>query len=392
MEDEVMGNVFEWDESYKLPADIYKKVAATGVLPMVVGRPWPKQHVGEAPFGYEPDYFHELIVYDEMSRCGSTGFLWGIAGGLTIGLPPILKHAKPEVAARVCPPVLRGEKFVCLAITEPTAGSDVANIRCTAVKEGDHYIVTGEKKWITNGVFADFFTVAVRTGSQKDGMKGVSLLLIERTMPGVKTRHMKCTGAWASGTSYVTFDEVKVPVENLLGKENKGFKIIMSNFNHERFSICAMTNRFSRVCMEDSLKFAIKRKTFGKPLIKHQVISWKLAEMARLVESTHAWLEWVTYQLKTMHHQEATMKMGGQTALLKVQCTKVFEYCSREAAQIFGGLSYSRGGQAERVERLCREVRAMAIPGGSEEIMLDLGVKQSTKIAELGQKFLQAKL
>ena len=235
------------------------------------------------------------------------------------------------------------------------------------MKEGDHYVVNGEKKWITNGVFADYFTVAVRTGSPKDGMKGLSLLLVEKEMEGVTTRKMKCSGVWSSGTTFITFDNVKVPLANLIGQENKGFNLIMSNFNHERFGICAMTNRFSRVCMEDALKFASKRKTFGKPLIQHGVISWKLAEMARMIESTHAWLEFLTYQLNTMHGQEAMMKLGGQTALLKVQCTKVFEYCAREAAQIFGGLSYTRGGQGEKVERLSREVRAMAVPGGSEE-------------------------
>jgi len=115
------------------------------------------------------------------------------------------------------------------------------------------------------------------------------------------------------------------------------------------------------------------------------VIRWKLAEMARQVESTQAWLENLTYQMQTMHHMEATMKLGGSTALLKVQCTKVFEYCSREACQIFGSLSYTRGGQGEKVERLSREVRAMAIPGGSEEIMLDLGVRQTSKLAKMAK-------
>merc|ERR1711920_243867 len=119
----------------------------------------------------------------------------------------------------------------------------------------------------------------------------------------------------------------------------------------------------------------------------HDVIRWKLAEMARLIESTHAWLENVTFQMQTMHKIEATMKLGGVTALLKVQCTKVFEYCAREAAQIFGGLSYTRGGQGEKVERLCREVRAMAVPGGSEEVMLDLGVRQTAKLAEMASMF-----
>merc|ERR1712176_1227561 len=188
-----------------------------------------------------------------------------------------------------------------------------------------------------------------------------------------------------------TFDDVKVPKGNLLGKENKGFQYIMENFNHERFAIIVMTNRFSRVCLEESLKFANKRKTFGKTLVQHPVIRWKIAEMARLVEATHHWLEFITYQLNTMTKFEANLKLGGQTALLKVQCTKVFEYCAREAAQIFGGLSYTRGGQGEKVERLCREVRAMAVPGGSEEVMLDLGVKQTTKLAEMA-KMLQSQM
>jgi len=278
---------------------------------------------------------------------------------------------------------LRGTQFICLAITEPSGGSDVANLRTTAKDEGDHYLLNGEKKWITNGIFSDFFTVACRTGGP--GMGGVSLLLVEKNMPGVTTRKMKCSGVWCSGTTFIAFDDVKVPKENLIGKENKGFQYIMENFNHERFALCAMSNRFSRVCLEESLKFANKRKTFGKTLIQHPVIRWKIAEMVRMIESTHNWLENVAYQLNTMSKVEANLKLGGPTALLKVQSTKVFEYCAREAAQIFGGLSYTRGGQGEKVERLCREVRAMAVPGGSEEIMLDLGVRQSSKLAEMAK-------
>lgn len=390
VDDEIMPNVFEWDEAGQIPQEVYKKIGEKGLLPMTVGRPWPKEYIGECTLGYQPDYFHELILYDELARCGSGGFMWGLAGGLVIGLPPVLKWATPEVKTRVVSDVLRAEKVICLAITEPTAGSDVANLKTTAVKQGDHYLVNGEKKWITNGIFADYFTVACRTGSQKDGMKGLSLLLVEKDMPGVNTRKMKCSGVWSSGTTYITFEDVKVPVGNLIGKEGRGFKMIMKNFNHERFAICAMTNRFSRVCMEEALKFANKRKTFGKTLINHDVIRWKLAEMARNIEATQAWLESLTYQLQTMQALEADYKLGGSTALLKVQCTKVFEYCAREAAQIFGGLGYTRGGQGEKVERLSREVRAMAVPGGSEEVMLDLGIRQTKKITEMAQKLLTA--
>mmetsp|Transcript_47387 Transcript_47387/g.151786 ORF Transcript_47387/g.151786 Transcript_47387/m.151786 type:complete len:166 (+) Transcript_47387:246-743(+) len=156
----------------------------------------------------------------------------------------------------------------------------------------------------------------------------------------------------------------------------------MYNFNHERWSILCQANRFARVCLEDAVRFAQKRSTFGKKLIEHPVIRWKIAEMARQVEATHAQIEHITYQMATMGKMEQMTKLGGDIALAKVMATKVFEYCAREAAQILGGASYVRGGQGERIERLYREVRAYAIPGGSEEIMLDLGVKQGVKQAQ----------
>jgi len=382
-DEHLMENIHDWDEDGKIPKEVYVEAGKAGAIPLCVGRPWPEQYIGKCPWGFEPDYFHELVMYDELSRTGSGGFLWGVAGGTTIGLPPIYHHGTDEVKQKVVPEALRGEEACCLCITEPSAGSDVANLKTTAKLEGDHYIVNGEKKWITNGIFAKYFTVACRTGDA--GMGGLSLLMLERGMPGLKTRKMKCSGVWSSGTTYITFEDVKVPKGNLLGKENAGFKYIMENFNHERFAICAMTNRFSRVCLEESLKFANKRKTFGKTLVQHPVIRWKVAEMARLIEASHAWLEWCTYQMDTMKKMEASLKLGGHTALLKVQCTKVFEYCARESAQIFGGLGYTRGGQGEKVERLNREVRAMAVPGGSEEVMLDLGVRQTTKLAQMAK-------
>jgi alkylation response protein AidB-like acyl-CoA dehydrogenase len=383
VDEHLMGECHTWDEEMQIPPEIYKMAGESGALPLCIGKPWPEKYIGKCPWGFETDYFHELVMYDELSRTGSGGFLWGIAGGTTIGLPPIYHHASEEIKQKVVPLALAGDDSCSLCNTEPTAGRDVANLRTTAKLEGDHYVLNGEKKWITNGIFAEYFTVAARTGGP--GMGGLSLLLVDRSMPGVTTRKMKCSGVWSSGTTYITFEDVKVPKENLLGKENKGFKYMMENFNHERFAIIAMTNRFSRVCLEESLKFANKRKTFGKTLVQHPVIRWKIAEMARMVEATHNWLEWCTYQMNTMTKQEAALKLGGHTALLKVQATKVFEYCARESAQVFGGLSYTRGGQGEKIERLNREVRAMAVPGGSEEVMLDLGVRQSTKLAEMAK-------
>ncbi|KAI8058621.1 acyl-CoA dehydrogenase/oxidase [Syncephalis plumigaleata] len=345
-EREIMPYCDEWDEAKLVPRSLFVKCAEVGIT---VGL------CGQAPLEYvevdnilgvpldEFDAFHELVLNEEVARCGCGGVIWGICGGLTIGLPPIMLFGSQELKARTVADILAARKSICLAAKE--------------TPDGEYYIVNGEKKWITNGVFADYFTVAVRTGGE--GMGGVSLLLIERTMPGVKTRQMQCSGVWASGTAYITFEDVKVPKSNLIGEENKGFKYIMHNFNHERLSACMQAHRCARVCLEESIKYASKRETFGRKLIEHQVIRHKLADMAR------------------RHDQ-----VGGPIALLKVQITQTFEYCAREASQIFGGLAYTRGGQGGKVERLYREVRAYAIPAGSEEIMLDLGMKQSLKVAQ----------
>lgn len=148
----------------------------------------------------------------------------------------------------------------------------------------------------------------------------------------------------------------------------------MTNFNHERIGIIIQCLRFSRVCFEESVKYANKRKTFGKKLMEHPVIRLKLAHMARQIEASYNWLENLIYQCEKMGETEAMLRLGGPIAGLKAQATVTFEFCAREASQIFGGLSYSRGGQGGKVERLYRDVRAYAIPGGSEEIMLDLSM------------------
>jgi len=387
VDENIMPNCNQWDDVDKeIPKEVYKMMGDAGINFLSMGHPYPVG-LGQPPEclkDSELDPFHEFICVDELARTGSCGIMMGLSGGIALGLPPVLRFGTDELKQRVVPQCLQGEKIICLTITEPSAGSDVANLRCRADRtpDGQHFIVNGEKKWITNGCWADYFTVAVVTGEEGSGAKGLSMLLVEKG-EGVRTRRMDCSGAWCSGTTYVTFEDVKVPVSNLIGRENKGFSQMMSNFNHERLIVCMMANRFARVCLEESIAYATKRKTFGKPLIQHQVIRWKVGEMMRQVEATHSWLEHLCYNVHKMEKAEADMKLGGMTALAKVQCTKVFEYCARESAQIFGGLSYTRGGQGEKVERMNREVRAMAVPGGSEEIMLDLGVKQSLKVAQM---------
>jgi alkylation response protein AidB-like acyl-CoA dehydrogenase len=388
----ITPNAHEWDEQKSIPKEVFVEFAKSGLANTVCGPILkPEDITYPLPCGLTAnsfDVFHELIIVDEFSRAGSGGVVWSLFGGLSIGLPPVMLFANKQLRDKVVKPCLAGDKVICLAITEPTAGSDVAALKCTAVLNASktHYVVNGIKKWITNGVYADFFTVACRTGKPDSGMSGLSLLLIEKSMKGVTPRQMKCSGVWPSGTSIISFDNVMVPVSNLIGKENEGFKYIMTNFNHERWSICVQATRFARVCLEEAMIHAQRRETFGKKLIEHPVIRNKLAHMARHVEATQAMLESVAFQLTRMSKAEATNRLAGPIALLKAQSTTTFELCAREASQIFGGLSYTRGGLGEKVERLYREVRAYAIPGGSEEIMLDLGIRQSVKSAEENKK------
>lgn len=386
-----MPFVAEWDEAKNVPDSIYKEMGTRGYLAGLMGsHTFPTAYTDNRVASVAPekwDLFHELIVTDELSRAASGGFVWNVIGGFGIGCPPVMRFGKPELVKRILPGILNGDKRICLAITEPDAGSDVANLTCEAKlsEDGKHYIVNGEKKWITNGIWSDYFTVAVRTG--KPGMNGISVLVIEREAGGVSTRRMDCQGVWSSGTTYITFEDVKVPVENLIGKENQGFKVIMTNFNHERIGIIIQSIRFARVCYSESMSYAHKRKTFGQPLINHPVIRLKLANMARQIEASYSWLENLIFQCQKMSDTEAMLKLGGAIAGLKAQSTITFEYCAREASQIFGGLSYSRGGQGGKIERLYRDVRAYAIPGGSEEIMLDLSIRQALKVHEvLGMK------
>ncbi|MCJ1471784.1 hypothetical protein MMC13_000425 [Lambiella insularis] len=388
---EIEPNVTEWDEAKNVPDEMYKQMGKRGYLAGLMGLHEYPQHLTQNRVKSVPpekwDMFHEMLVTDELSRAGSGGLVWNLIGGLGIGCPPVVKFGKKALVDRILPGILNGDKRICLAITEPDAGSDVANLTCEAklTEDGKHYIVNGEKKWITNGVWCDYFTTAVRTGGE--GAAGVSMLLIEREHGGVSTRRMDCQGVWSSGTTYVTFEDVKVPFENLIGKVNQGFRVVMTNFNHERIGIVIQCIRFSRVCYEESIKYAHKRRTFGKKLIDHPVIRLKLAHMARQIEASYNWLENLIYQCQQMNETEAMLKLGGAIAGLKAQSTTTFEFCAREASQIFGGLSYSRGGQGAKVERLYRDVRAYAIPGGSEEIMLDLSIRQALRVHKaLGMK------
>ena len=344
-----------WDEAESFPRELYQKAATAGLL--ALGFP-------EEYGGVESDSFHGIIAAQELARAGAGGIAAGLQSH-TIGAPPIAFAGSPALKQRLLPEILAGRKISALAITEPGAGSDVANLQTSARRDGDHYVVKGSKTFITSGMRADCITVAVRTGGP--GRGGLSLLVVEAGMPGFARTPLKKMGWWASDTATLYFDECRVPAGNLLGAENDGFRLIMRNFNRERLGMAAGCAGYARVCLDEAVAYAKERRTFGKPLIEHQAIRHKLVDMAMRVNATQAYLESTAWRVDRGENPVADICM------LKNQATLTLEFCAREAVQIFGGAGFMRG---PKVERIYREVRVNAIGGGAEEIMRDLAARQ----------------
>ncbi len=355
VEKEIAPFVDEWDEAGMFPRELYKKAADVGIL----GLGYPEEYGG-----MPCDQFHKIVLSQELARAGSGGVCASL-NSHTIGSPPILAVGPEAMKKRVLPQVLAGEKISALAITEPSGGSDVAQLKTTARREGDHYIVNGSKIFITSGVRADFYTVAVRTGGP--GASGVSLLLIERGMPGFTQQGLRKMGWWASDTAQLFFDEVKVPVENLIGEENKGFRYVMLNFNSERLGMAAGCTAFSQVCLDEAISWARERKVFGGRLADQQVVRHKIVDMAMRINATQAYLEQLAWRVQNGESPAA------EIAMLKNQATQTMAFCASEAVQIHGGMGFMRG---TKVERIYREVKVNAIGGGAEEIMKDLAARQ----------------
>jgi len=356
VEREIVPNVEKWEAAESLPRELHRKAAEAGMLQ--IGFP-------EAYGGVEvPDLFYMIVLTEELARAGSGGVIASLMSH-GIGTPPLVHTGSHEQKQRFVAPVLAGEKIAALAITEPGGGSDVANLKTRAERDGDSYVVNGSKTFITSGMRADFITTAVRTGGP--GMGGVSLLLIEGNTPGLSRSPLKKMGWWASDTATLYFDSCRVPAANLIGPENAGFMAIMMNFNNERLMLAAQASGFAQVCYEESLAYARSRETFGKPLIRNQVIRHKLVDMRMRIDAVRAHLDLLAWRVS---HKQLPI---AEVCLLKNHATTMLEWVANEAMQILGGAGYLQG---SKVERIYRETKVLTIGGGSLEIMKDLAARQ----------------
>lgn len=347
---EIAPHIEEWERDGELPRDLHRKAAAVGLLG--VGFP---EHVG----GSGGDAIDSAIITEEILHGGgSTGvcaslFTHGIA------VPHIVAYGSPELVDRYVRPTLAGELIGSLAVSEPGGGSDVANLRTRAVRDGDEYVVNGSKTFITSGVRADFVTAAVRTGGP--GHSGISLLVIDKDTPGFTvSRRLDKMGWRCSDTAELSFTDVRVPVTHLVGAENTGFAQIMQQFQSERIGLAVQAYATAARALDLALGWARDRETFGRPLSSRQVIRHKLAEMARQVDVARSYTRAVMQRYLAGEDVVAEVSMAKNTAVYA--CDFVVD----EAVQIFGGMGYMRESE---VERHYRDARILGIGGGTNEIM-----------------------
>lgn len=360
----IAPHVTQWDEAEEFPRELYREAAALGLL----GLGYPEALGGTpAPFALRN------AVSVTMSRHGGSGGLMASLFSHNIGLPPVLRYGSEALQRDVIPPVLRGEKIAALAITEPGGGSDVASLRTTARREGGDWVIDGEKVFITSGLRADWIMVAVRTGDAGSrGAGGISMILVPGDAKGLSRTKLDKMGWWCSDTAHLRFDNVRVPAGHLLGEENAGFKIIMTNFNGERLGMSAMALGFAQACYDEALDWARQRRTFGSALVEKQVIRHKLVDMQMRISSTEAWLDAVTAKVDQPSGSDPNLLVA-QICMLKNHSTQAMQFCADQAVQVLGGMGFMRG---TRSERIYREVKVMMIGGGAEEIMKDLAARQ----------------
>ncbi|KAJ0423182.1 acyl-CoA dehydrogenase/oxidase [Aspergillus carlsbadensis] len=386
--DNLLKHAMEWEKEGTVPEHVFKDFCKANMLlpnlPAPLPVDWLKRLGIHDILGVkveEWDYIHTGIYTDELARSGLSGPGGSLNAGFAFGLPPIIKYGSKQLQEKFLPDLLTGRKRICIAITEPDAGSDVANITTTATKseDGKYYIINGNKKWITNGIWSEYSTMAVRTGGPGPG--GLSLLVVPlKGYPGVSMQRLKVSGQVSGGTTYIELDDVKVPVENLIGREGEGMKLVMNNFNHERLTIAVGVTRQARVALSTAFAYCLKREAFGKTLMDQPVVRHRLAKAGAELETMWAFVEQLLYQIANLPKEQADRELGGITALAKAKGAMVLNECAQVAVLLFGGAGFTKQGQGELVEAILRDVPGARIPGGSEDVLLDLAVRQLVKL------------
>jgi acyl-CoA dehydrogenase len=340
----------EWDKARGVPREAWKKMGGQGFLCA-----WLPEEYG----GSGVDFKYSVIVGQELIRGDAMGI--GVPNHQDVAAPYIYSFGSEELKKKLLPGCASGDIIACLCVTEPNTGSDAAAIRTKAVRDGDHYILNGQKTFITNGTFADAMVVLCKVESPGSTGKNISLLVVEgESLQYVKRRQLEKMGRHATDTTELFFDDCKVPVGNLLGEEGSGFKYTMQKFNQERLEVCIKCQTYAEECFREALEYAKVREAFGKPIGNFEHISFELAEMATDVEIGSTFLHACVEEF--VKGEDITKKVSMAKAWLAEMANRV----AYKAVQIHGGYGY----MAEyRICRLYQDVRVLPIFAGTTEIM-----------------------
>ncbi len=348
-EKHIRPHVMEWDESQVFPVDVFKKLGELGLMGVLV-----PQEYGGSGFGY-----HEYItVITEVAKvCGSIGLSLAAHNSLCTG--HILAFGNEAQKRKYLPKLATAEWIGAWGLTEANTGSDALRMKCTAVREGDQYVLNGTKNWITHGKSGDVAVVLARTGELLDS-HGISAFIVERGTPGFSAgKKENKLGMRASETAELIFDNCRIPAENLLGAEGDGFIQAMKVLDGGRISIASLSLGIAKGAFEAARKYAMERQQFGKPIGEFQGISFKLADMATQIEAA----ELLTHQAADLKNKH--LPVTKQSAMAKYYASEVAVRVSTDAVQIFGGYGYTKDFP---VEKFYRDSKLCTIGEGTSEI------------------------
>ena len=358
---EVVPHVEEWEQAGQIPKSIWPRMGELGFL----GVEYDEKYGGAGA-----DFLTSAVIHEEMSRSRSASLAMAVGVHNDMSSPHLYWTGSEALKEKYLPGICRGESLCAIAVTEPGGGSDVAAIKTRAVRDGDHYVLNGSKMFITNGVMADLYFVAARlqTAMKDKRHQGISMFLVERSTPGFTvSRKLDKMGMLASDTAELSFQDMRVPAENLLGQEGAGFYEVMRIFQRERLVAGLHCTAGCQRALEDTITYVQGRHAFEGPLSEKQVIRHKLAELATLIEAGR----WLTYAacLKFQAHEDAVREIS----MVKLFTADMAQRVAYDCVQLHGGYGYMR---EYPIERFFRDYRLMTIGGGTSEIMKEIIAKQ----------------
>ena len=353
---EVKPNLNQWEKDGKIPKEIWKKMGEMGFL----GLSFPEKYGGS-----NLDFFFEVVLNEEMGRLNSGGFTVTQQAVQYMSGPYILKYGSDLLKSKYLPGIISGDLISCIGITEPNAGSDVQNIRTNAIKKGGNYIVNGSKTFITNGVYGYFIVTVVKTDPAAKS-KGISLLVIDLDSPGITKTKIDKLGWRSSDTAELSFDNVVVPSENLVGEEGKGFYYLMNGLQLERLCFMPSSIATMEFAISESLSYMNERKAFGKSINKFQVLRHRIAQLSSEIEALKVFSYYCCNLYDKKIYDVKLCSMG------KLLCTELHEKVSTQCLQFFGGNGFS---EDYPMARMYRDCRVGTIGGGTSDIMRDIIAK-----------------